>query len=98
MITQDAIGPIARTPKDLAIAFNVMVGDGGYDPADNVTAFAVNRFTPNSYVKDLANYPLSNMRIGGCIILFILLYNFCFSPHLFMPFWPVHFLRVEYIS
>jgi hypothetical protein len=48
-----------------------MVGDGGYDPADNVTAFAVGRFIPNSYVSNLSNYPLSGIRIGGCIIYFI---------------------------
>ncbi|GAO47051.1 hypothetical protein G7K_1264-t2 [Saitoella complicata NRRL Y-17804] len=59
--TQDAIGPIARTVRDAAIAGAVM---NGYDPLDNVTALGYGHFE-SDYVKYLSLLPaLSSLRIG----------------------------------
>ena len=46
-LTQDEVGPIARTVTDAALLLDVMAG---YDPADPITAFGVGRI-PRSYTQ-----------------------------------------------
>jgi amidase len=59
-LTQDEIGPIARTVTDAARLLDVMAG---YDPADPVTALATGRM-PQSYTHLLAKDALKGARIG----------------------------------
>jgi Asp-tRNA(Asn)/Glu-tRNA(Gln) amidotransferase A subunit family amidase len=59
-LTQDEIGPIARTVTDAALLLDVMAG---YDPADPITAFG-NRNIPRSYAELLNKEALRGSRIG----------------------------------
>lgn len=59
-LTQDEIGPIARTVTDAARLLDVMAG---YDPADPVTALGHGRI-PKSYTHRLAKDALRGARIG----------------------------------
>ena len=59
-LTQDEIGPIARTVTDAALLLDVMAG---YDPADPITAFG-NRHIPKSYAELLNKDALKGSRIG----------------------------------
>src|SRR5215471_3128754 len=59
-LTQDEIGPIARTATDAALLLDVMAG---YDPADPITAFGVGR-QPKSYTDLLNKDALKGARIG----------------------------------
>jgi Asp-tRNA(Asn)/Glu-tRNA(Gln) amidotransferase A subunit family amidase len=59
-LTQDEIGPIARTVTDAALLLDVMAG---YDSADPVTAFGNGR-TPGSYTQLLDKDALKGVRIG----------------------------------
>jgi amidase len=65
-LTQDEIGPIARTVTDAARLLDVMAG---YDPADPVTAFGVGR-KPQSYTASLRTDALNGARIGVMANLF----------------------------
>lgn len=65
-LTQDEIGPIARTVTDAALLLDVMAG---YDPADPVTAFGNGR-TPGSYTRLLGKDALKGARIGVMTNLF----------------------------
>src|SRR3984893_6271468 len=59
-LTQDEIGPIARTVTDAALLLDVMAG---YDPADPVTAFGNGRI-PATYTHLLRPDALKGARIG----------------------------------
>jgi Asp-tRNA(Asn)/Glu-tRNA(Gln) amidotransferase A subunit family amidase len=59
-LTQDEIGPIARTVTDAARLLDVMAG---YDPADPITAFGSRRI-PKSYAELLNKDALKGSRIG----------------------------------
>jgi Asp-tRNA(Asn)/Glu-tRNA(Gln) amidotransferase A subunit family amidase len=59
-LTQDEIGPIARTVTDAALLLDVMAG---YDPADPITAFG-KRHIPKSYAELLNKDALRGSRIG----------------------------------
>jgi amidase len=59
-LTQDEIGPIARTVTDAARLLDVMAG---YDPADPITAFGIGR-KPTSYTQSLRTDALKGARIG----------------------------------
>jgi amidase len=59
-LTQDEVGPIARTVRDAAQLLDVMVG---YDPQDPITAFGVGRH-PARYAGDLNADALKGARIG----------------------------------
>jgi Asp-tRNA(Asn)/Glu-tRNA(Gln) amidotransferase A subunit family amidase len=59
-LTQDEIGPIARTVTDAALLLDVMAG---YDPADPITAFG-KRHIPKSYAELLNKDALKGSRIG----------------------------------
>lgn len=59
-LTQDEIGPIARTVRDAALLLDVMAG---YDPADPVTALGTGRI-PKSYTHLLSRDALKGARIG----------------------------------
>ena len=48
--TQDAVGCIARSPKDLSVALTVM-STVGYDPADNTTALIPSSIVGKDYTK-----------------------------------------------
>ena len=62
--TQDAVGPIARTLEDLAVALEVMTGVG-YDPADNTTALPPPSARNVDYVSALSSRKdLSGVRLG----------------------------------
>ena len=61
--TQDAIGPIARTVKDAAIALTVMASTG-YDPADNVTALVPASSRAIDYAASVTTGTLSGVRLG----------------------------------
>jgi amidase len=65
-LTQDEIGPIARTVTDAARLLGVMTG---YDPADPITAFGVGR-KPESYTQSLRTDGLKGVRIGVMANLF----------------------------
>jgi amidase len=59
-LTQDEVGPIARTVTDAALLLDVMAG---YDPADPITAFGIKRI-PGSYTQLLSTDALKGARIG----------------------------------
>src|SRR5450755_3981651 len=59
-LTQDEVGPIARTVTDAALLLDVMAG---YDPADPITAFG-KLHTPPSYTQLLSSDALKGARIG----------------------------------
>src|SRR5882724_3233550 len=59
-LTQDEVGPIARTVTDAALLLDVMVG---YDPADPITAFGRGRIPP-SYTHLFSKDALKGTRIG----------------------------------
>jgi amidase len=59
-LTQDEIGPIARTVKDAALLLDVMAG---FDPQDPITAFGVGR-QAKSYAAALDAKALKGARIG----------------------------------
>jgi amidase len=65
-LTQDEVGPIARTVTDAALLLEVMVG---YDPADPITAFGKGRI-PRSYAQLLDPGSLKGARIGVMTNLF----------------------------
>ncbi|KAH8809847.1 amidase [Hyaloscypha sp. PMI_1271] len=73
--TQDAIGPIARNVKDLAVALNVMASTG-FDPLDNTTGLRppslfgtdYSKDTPSNEttpVNDIMNYTISVLQKAG---------------------------------
>ena len=61
--TQDAIGPIARTIKDVATALTVMASTG-YDPADNTTALVPTTSRGIDYAASLTTGTLRGLRLG----------------------------------
>ncbi|MCJ1450103.1 hypothetical protein MMC28_000432 [Mycoblastus sanguinarius] len=61
--TQDAIGPIARNPKDLAVALTVMASVG-YDSSDNATALIPTTSIGEDYSAALHGGSLQGMRLG----------------------------------
>lgn len=61
--TQDAIGPIARSVNDLAIALTVMA-NVGYDAADNATALIPSSSVGVDYAAALYGGSLKGMRLG----------------------------------
>lgn len=62
--TQDAVGAMARTVKDLALAMTVMAGVG-YDPRDNTTASVPPEVAGRDYVAALRGGPgLKGLRVG----------------------------------
>ena len=61
--TQDAIGPIARTVKDVAIALTVMAGIG-YDLNDNTTALVPDDSVGVDYAASLTTGSLNGLRLG----------------------------------
>jgi Asp-tRNA(Asn)/Glu-tRNA(Gln) amidotransferase A subunit family amidase len=65
-LTQDELGPIARTVTDAALLLDVMAG---YDPADPITAFGIKR-TPTSHTQLLRTDALKGARIGVMASLF----------------------------
>jgi amidase len=65
-LTQDEVGPIARTVTDAALLLDVMAG---YDPADPITAFGIKRI-PRSYTQLLSADALKGARIGVMTNLF----------------------------
>lgn len=60
--TQDAIGPIARTMKDVAVALTVMCKTG-YDPSDNATAAVPSEHRDVDY-SVLPATKLAGLRLG----------------------------------
>jgi Asp-tRNA(Asn)/Glu-tRNA(Gln) amidotransferase A subunit family amidase len=65
-LTQDEIGPIARTVTDAALLLDVMAG---YDPSDPITAFGVGHI-PQSYAQRLSRDALKGSRIGVMMNMF----------------------------
>ncbi|KAL2172639.1 hypothetical protein VTG60DRAFT_4759 [Thermothelomyces hinnuleus] len=63
--TQDAVGAMARNPKDLAVALTVMASVG-YDPQDNVTALAPPEARHRDYAATLQldRNGLEGLRLG----------------------------------
>ena len=61
--TQDAIGAIARTVKDIAIALTVMASTG-YDPSDNTTALVPASSRGLDYAASLTTGSLNGIRLG----------------------------------
>lgn len=62
--TQDAVGAMARTIRDLAVAMTVMAGVG-YDPRDNATASIPPEVVDRDYVAALRGGPgLKSLRVG----------------------------------
>lgn len=61
--TQDAIGPIARNVKDLAVALTVMASVG-YDAGDNATALIPSSSIDVDYSAALYGGSLKGMRFG----------------------------------
>jgi amidase len=59
-LTQDEVGPIARSVTDAALLLEVMAG---YDPADPITAFGKGHI-PESYAQPLGAGALEGARIG----------------------------------
>lgn len=67
--TQDALGAIGRTIKDVAIALTVMASVG-FDPADNTTALVPPSSSNVDYAASLDSTVLKNVRLGLVITLF----------------------------
>src|SRR6267142_3168909 len=65
-LTQDEVGPIARTVTDAALLLDVMVG---YDAADPITVFGRGHI-PTSYTHLLKKDALKGVRIGMMMNLF----------------------------
>jgi amidase len=65
-LTQDEVGPIARSVTDAALLLDVMAG---YDPADPITAFGKGHI-PESYAQPLGAGALKGARIGVMTNLF----------------------------
>lgn len=61
--TQDAIGAIGRSPKDLAVALTVMASVG-YDPADNATASIPPELIGKDYTPAVHGGGLQGLRLG----------------------------------
>jgi Asp-tRNA(Asn)/Glu-tRNA(Gln) amidotransferase A subunit family amidase len=61
--TQDALGAIGRTVKDIATALTVMAGVG-FDPADNTTALVPSSSLGVDYAKSLTSSPMKGLRLG----------------------------------
>ena len=61
--TQDAVGPIARSVEDLAIALTVMTSIG-YDANDNTTALVPSSSIGVDYSAALHGRPIRGMRLG----------------------------------
>ncbi|PVH94455.1 amidase signature enzyme [Periconia macrospinosa] len=61
--TQDVIGPIARTIKDVATALTVLATTG-YDAADNVTALVPSTHRNIDYTNSLSKTSLKDLRLG----------------------------------
>jgi len=61
--TQDALGAIARTVKDVALALTVMASVG-YDANDNTTALIPASLEGSDYGFNLTPLPLSTLRFG----------------------------------
>ncbi|TID20015.1 amidase signature enzyme [Venturia nashicola] len=61
--TQDALGAIGRTVRDVATALTVMAGVG-FDPVDNTTAFIPASSMNLDYSADLDSVDLQNVRLG----------------------------------
>lgn len=62
--TQDAVGAMARTVRDLAVALTVMAG-AGYDPHDNATASIPPAVVGRDYVAAIRGGPrLKGLRVG----------------------------------
>ncbi|HEV7391359.1 MAG TPA: amidase family protein [Burkholderiales bacterium] len=59
-LTQDEIGPLARTVTDAALLLDVMAG---YDRDDPITAFSIGRI-PETYTQRLSKDALRGARIG----------------------------------
>jgi Asp-tRNA(Asn)/Glu-tRNA(Gln) amidotransferase A subunit family amidase len=57
----DRVGPICRTVEDVARILDVIAG---YDPKDELTAFAVGRLPPQPYASYAAERSLAGVRIG----------------------------------
>jgi Asp-tRNA(Asn)/Glu-tRNA(Gln) amidotransferase A subunit family amidase len=67
--TQDALGAIGRTIKDVAIALTVMASVG-FDPADNTTALIPSSLYNVDYAASLESTDLKNVRLGLAVTLF----------------------------
>lgn len=67
--TQDALGAMARTIKDVASALTVMASVG-YDPNDNTTALIPVSSENIDYASNLTPEPLSTLRLGVLTTLF----------------------------
>jgi amidase len=65
-LTQDTVGPMARTVADAAIVLDVIVG---YDPNDPVTAWSVGNI-PKTYSGHLDRQGVSGIRLGVMCNLF----------------------------
>ncbi|ORY09976.1 amidase signature domain-containing protein [Clohesyomyces aquaticus] len=61
--TQDTIGPIGRTLKDVAVALTVMASTG-YDAADNATALVPPANRDIDYAASISSGTLQGVRIG----------------------------------
>ena len=61
--TQDTVGAIGRSPKDLAVALTVM-SSVGYDPADNVTALIPPEVMGKDYTVAVRGGSLGGVRLG----------------------------------
>ncbi|KAK3080394.1 hypothetical protein LTS18_001870 [Coniosporium uncinatum] len=61
--TQDTIGPIARTMKDVAVALTVM-SSIGFDSRDNATALLPASSRNIDYSTKLSSTPLKGLRVG----------------------------------
>lgn len=62
-VTQDTVGAIGRSPKDLAAALTVM-STMGYDPADNVTALIPPELVGKDYTVAVRGGSLKGVRLG----------------------------------
>lgn len=61
--THDAIGPIARSPKDVATALTVMASTG-FDAADNATALVPSTHRNINYAASITTGSLKGLRFG----------------------------------
>lgn len=61
--TQDVIGPIARTIKDVALALTVLTTTG-YDASDNATALVPSANRNKDYTSSLHTTKLHGLRLG----------------------------------